>query len=355
MILLSFSYKTNGWELKEMSALQMTNLLVGKNASGKSRVIKALLNVTNYIQLKTTPFGVNSFITKLVFQEAVDSNSLLEYNFEIHNGTIVTERLITNGVKIIERNINKAYLYNEEINPPSSKLVVQVRRDKSLYPQIEEIMEWVEGVTVICCSDINPFTLIIGSSKFINPLDFDDLVGLMSKDDKNNVIENARALGYDITGISLIKASQDISIVAVKERHIREAILSFNLSSGMMRVLYLLCFLEFAKHKKHNSLLLIDDLGEGLDYSRAIHLGRLVFDTCEETGLQLIASSNDSFLMDVIDLSKWQILRRKYSKLSVVNQVCQPELFAQFRMTGLSNFDFFSSDFIDNFFEQSEK
>lgn len=355
MILLSFSYKTNGWELKEMSALQMTNLLVGKNASGKSRVIKALLNVTNFIQLKSTPFGVNSFKAKLVFNYSNNEDSQIEYEFELHNGVIVSERLISNGENVIKRDNKNSYLFGDEINPPSSKLVVQVRRDKSLYPQIEEIVEWAEGVTVICCSDINPFTLIIGSSKFINPLDFDELVGQMTKEDKNNVIGNAKNLGYDITNISLIKANPDLRIVTVKERYIKDAILSFNLSSGMMRVLYLLCFLEFAKHKKHNSLLLIDDLGEGLDYSRAIHLGRMVFDTCEETGLQLIASSNDSFLMDVVDLSKWQILRRKYSKLSVVNQVCQPELFAQFRMTGLSNFDFFSSDFIDNFFEQSEK
>ena len=96
-------------------------------------------------------------------------------------------------------------------------------------------------------------------------------------------------------------------------------------------------------------MLLIDDLGEGLDYSRATHLGEKVFNECEKGNLQLIASSNDSFLMDVVDISKWQIVRRKNSKLSVLNQTNHPELFEMFRMTGLSNFDLFSSDFIDNF------
>ena len=100
-------------------------------------------------------------------------------------------------------------------------------------------------------------------------------------------------------------------------------------------------------------MLLIDDLGEGLDYSRATHIGEKVFNACENGNLQLIASSNDSFLMDVVDISKWQIVRSKNSKLSVINQTNQPELFEMFRMTGLSNFDLFSSDFIDNFLARS--
>lgn len=100
-------------------------------------------------------------------------------------------------------------------------------------------------------------------------------------------------------------------------------------------------------------MLLIDDLGEGLDYSRVIHLGRKVFEVCEQENLQLIASSNESFLMDVVDISKWQIVRRKNSKLSVINQNNMPKLFDEFRMTGLSNFDLFSSDFIGNFIARS--
>ena len=74
---------------------------------------------------------------------------------------------------------------------------------------------------------------------------------------------------------------------------------------------------------------------------------------CEKEKVQLIASSNDSFLMDVVDISKWQIVRRKNSKLTVLNQTNTPELFKRFRMTGLSNFDLFSSDFIDNFLSHS--
>ncbi len=96
-------------------------------------------------------------------------------------------------------------------------------------------------------------------------------------------------------------------------------------------------------------MILVDDLGEGLDYKRATLLGKIIFDSCRTNKVQLIASSNDSFLMDVIDLSMWQILRRHKSRVSTINNTNTPELFDEFSMTGLSNFDLFSSDFIDNF------
>ena len=129
--------------------------------------------------------------------------------------------------------------------------------------------------------------------------------------------------------------------------------MDFQLSNGMMRVLYILCFLEYVKHGIKHSLLLIDDLGEGLDYNRATLLGKKVFDSCDGEHLQMIASSNDPFMMDVVDISKWQIMRKKNSKLFALNQTNSHELFDKFRMTGLSNFDLFSSDFIDNFLARS--
>lgn len=35
---------------------------------------------------------------------------------------------------------------DETINPPSDKLVAQIRRDKDQFPEIEMLMLWAEGV-----------------------------------------------------------------------------------------------------------------------------------------------------------------------------------------------------------------
>ena len=338
----------------EMPALKPTNLLVGKNAAGKTRTIRALQNITYFLQAKSMVFAEKNFRVKLTFSNQDDSGWKMDYSFEIANEIVKNEQLIVCGRTIIKRDSAKTMLKGEAINPPNEKLVIQVRRDKDAYPEIESLMEWAENVVTVSCSDINPFTILNGPIGIINPMSFSDLVNNLSGEEKNSVIEYAKRLGYDIMDINTVKANSDVKFVVVKERYVQNGLLDFQLSSGMMRVLYLLCFLEYMKHGKTSGMLLIDDLGEGLDYNRATLLGKRIFELCEQDKFQLIASSNDSFLMDVVDISKWQIIRRKNSKLSVLNQTNKPELFDMFRMTGLSNFDLFSSDFIDNYLSQNE-
>lgn len=86
-----------------------------------------------------------------------------------------------------------------------------------------------------------------------------------------------------------------------------------------------------------------------MDYKRATLLGKIVFEDCAKENIQLISSSNDSFLMDVVDISSWQILRRNKTKVKALNETNSRDMFDYFRLTGLSNFDLFASDFIDNF------
>lgn len=72
----------------------------------------------------------------------------------------------------------------------------------------------------------------------------------------------------------------------------------------------------------------------------------MLFDFCTTHHIQLIASSNDTFLMDVVDLKYWNIVQREGSEVTTLNVVNHPEIFNDFAFTGLSNFDFFSSDYI---------
>lgn len=354
MILSSFSYKTNGWELTEMNAIQATNLLVGKNASGKTRTIRALQNVTNLLQMKPIVFEGAEFKTRLTFEDAQNPGWKMIYAFEIAKGKVVSEQLTVNGKAQIKRTAEKTMFMEKPINPPTEKLVVQVRRDRAAYPEVEELMKWAEGVISVSCSNINPFTMILGSAtNIVNPLPFSTMVDALTKDGKKSVLATAKRLGYEVMDMNTVKSNGEMKFVAINERYIKNNIMDFQLSSGMMRVLYILCFLEYMKHEEKHSLLLIDDLGEGLDYNRATLLGKKVFEACENDRIQLMASSNDSFLMDVVDISKWQILRRKNSKLQALNQTNTPKLFDAFRMTGLSNFDLFASDFIDTFLTQS--
>lgn len=356
MILSSFSYKTSNWALQDMDALKMTNLIVGLNASGKTRTINALKNVTSFLQMKPMlVFLESDFRAKLEFSLADDGSNGMVYEFEVENDTIIYEYLSVADKILLRRDVDSTVLKDDVINPPKDKLVVQVRRDSEAYPEIEELMKWAESVVVVSCSNLNPFTVVANGAGLINPISFSDLVDNLTSEDIETVITAAKTLGYNISEIASNQIVPDVKFVSVKEENIENSIVDFKLSSGMLRVLYLLCFLTNMRHNNRYSLLLIDDLGEGLDYRRSTLLGKMVFDACERDGVQLIGTSNDSFLMDVVNTTRWQILRRQGSKVSVLNDSNAHELFLQFSMTGLSNFDLISSDFIDNYLVSAGK
>lgn len=352
MILSSFKYKEFGWALTELSPLNSVNLLVARNATGKTRTISALQNVTSFLQMKGVRMFTPWFEADLQFRDDKNPEWKMDYSFRIDKGIVEKELLSVNSVILIKRTADTAQYKNITINPPSDKLVVQIRRDKDLYPDIERLMLWAEGVTSVSCSDIIPFTLP-GTGKFINPLSFSNLVDALSPNEINKVLATAKRLGYNISSIKTIDAA-NLRLVQIKEESIPHEMVDIQLSSGMLRALYLLCFLSVIQHNKKPSLLLIDDMSEGLDYRRSIDLGKIIFDECAQNGLQLIASSNDAFLMDIVDIANWQILRRNGSKVSAINQALNPDLFREFRMTGLSNFDLFSSDFIDSYLRQAK-
>lgn len=354
MILSSFSYKESNWNLKDLSPLNNENLLVGRNSTGKTRTIRAIQNVSSYLQMKDSYMGARNFYVEMAFIEVSDSNWQMKYSFKVNNRIVEKENLEVCGKNLIKRTKKSSTYEGISINPPADKLVVQVRRDKDLYPLIEKLMVWAEGIICVSCSDINPFTAII-PAKIFAPIPFCDIVEELTVADKKNVLKRAKEIGYNLTSIQTIKASADLRLVQVKETGISEQLVDLQLSNGMLRTIYLLSFLEYIQHDQRISMLLVDDLGEGLDYGRSIHLGKMVFDDCKKYGIQLIASSNDAFLMDVVDINNWQILRRDVSKVIAINHDNYPELFRKFRMTGLSNFDLFSSDFIDKFlFKQSQ-
>ena len=347
MTLTSFTYKESGWELSSLEPLRSVNLLVGRNATGKSRTVRALQIVKSFMLMKDYMFGVSSFSTEMLFEE--DADWKMQYSFQIKEGVVEREYMSVCGKELIKRTKSTAKYNGKKINPPATKLVAQVRRDNDLFPEIEKLMLWAEGILCVSCSDINPYT-VIATGKVINPFSFCDLVEKLSVEERKRVIANAVNLGYKIGEMKTIEAGSDMKFVQVKETNVSKKLIDLQLSSGMLRTLYLLCFMEYVKTNKKPSLLLIDDLGEGLDYGRSTGFGRMIFEECENVGIQLIASSNDAFLMDVVDIACWQVLRREKSKVTTINQNKCPELFRKFRMTGLSNFDLFSSDFIDKFF-----
>lgn len=347
MRLIHFSYKETSWELEQAIPLQEVNLLVGRNAVGKSKVIEAISKTALHIlQLASINRFSPTVSSMLVFE---DKEEKITYRFTCSEGLTTEESLkINESTILLERDKNKTLLHGENINPPEDKLTLHVRRDTQLYPYFEKIVMWAENVYGQRFNEMDA-DRAIKTNPYLSSQHRDNLFSMLKslpKEAKKHIIEQARALGYKITSITPIDMGDLLKLVIFKEEGVKRALPITSLSKGMCRAISLLIHMEYLSIQEKPSLWLIDDLGEGLDYDRTTKLGKLLFDFCLEHNIQLIASSNDTFLMDVVDLKYWNILQREGGKVSAINMQNSPDIFESFQFTGLSNFDFFSSDYI---------
>jgi len=115
----------------------------------------------------------------------------------------------------------------------------------------------------------------------------------------------------------------------------------------MFRALSLFVFIHYLIDTDNAQTIIEDDLCEGLDYERSTKLGRLIFDKFRDKGIQFIVSSNDCFLMDVIPVRYWNLLIRENIHIRVCNYKNSKKKFDDFKYSGLSNFDLFSSDYLN--------
>jgi AAA15 family ATPase/GTPase len=127
------------------------------------------------------------------------------------------------------------------------------------------------------------------------------------------------------------------------------------MSQGMFRALSLLIQLNYSLLKKMPSCILIDDIGEGLDYERSKALIDLIIEKVKGSSVQVIMTTNDQFVMDKVPLEYWSVIQRLENKSIFYNDRNAKQTFDDFVFTGLNNFDFYASEFFIHGFEDYVK
>jgi predicted ATPase len=355
MKLLKLSYTDAEWELRDLE-LNPVNLIVAKNATGKSRTLQALDTMIKIITQKTN-FLDRGGRWSTEFQN--DKGEIIKYIFykKFHEKTLESvvseERLFVNGKEVLTRTTDNAGILNmvedkfDDVYPPPYKLVLQTNRDLKKYPFLEDITNWAENsyglrfANIISTSNLNqtPFELL-------NPVyDIPELFKFLGEHSRQSVIVQLENIGYTISEITS-EFKGDFATLFLKEKGIKNPLPHWQLAQGIYRTLAIIIFFEFLICVKKPEMVIIDDMCEGLDYERATKLGKLIFEKSKDSDIQLIATSNDSFLMDVVDIKYWNVLIRKGKTVTAINYKNNQKAFDDFRFTGLSNFDFFSSDFL---------
>jgi hypothetical protein len=244
-------------------------------------------------------------------------------------------------------------------------LTVSAKRDKLQHPFLEQFFEWGNNLTFF------PFGSTMGQRSLrpleiregiynINIRDYRDYIGKFIKGkekygDKytNSIIKDMKKIDYDIRNVDLVPVelilplpidSKKLFALQITEEDIGIIVEQLSLSQGMFRAFSLIIQLNYLIFEAvKGGTILIDDIGEGLDYDRSNKLIKLIIEKLKGTENQLIMTTNDRFVMNNTPIEYWNILNRKGHIVEVINSENSKSIFNDFYKSGLSNFDFFSS------------
>lgn len=356
------------WSLDGLT-LGMRNLIVGKNASGKSRILNIIAALARHLAGLQQP----SISGKFIF-EFIDDVENLNYLLHFADEKVIEEKFSVNGKTLLDRGVNgEGNIYAEEIDggksirfqTPPTELASVARRDNIQHKFLDPLYTWGSSLRhYYFGSPLGKDRLAVFDTKGkkIDERDPNSVVALyklafekFGENFKAVVINDMAMLDYKVEDIGL---AAPISIrfsnvpgepfgLYVKEKDLQGITDQHSMSQGMFRALSILIQVNYSQMTKQATCILIDDIGEGLDFDRSCKLIKLLRDRAEKSSIQLILSTNDRFVMNNVPLEEWSVIQRLGGHVKVLNHENSRDIFDEFKFTGLSNFSFLELDFIN--------
>jgi hypothetical protein len=305
------------------------------------------------------------------YAEFEDADDVYKYYLEISIQNVVSEKLeINNDEKLIRFHDGMGEIYADELKRkikfqlPSNQLVVVSKRDAIQHPYLKKLSDWAGGMRMYSFSlslgkDIG-FPIIDMNQLVVDSRDPNQVAVLYAKgaqefgDKFNNlIISRMKELDYDLKEIGIAPnpatpatARGYANMIYLSEEHL--ALFQPYISQGMFRALSLIISITYNILKNLPTTVLIDDIGEGLDFDRSAKLIKLLMDIANINDLQLIMSTNDRFVMNTVPLEYWQVIQRAGGECKVFNYQNSKEKFDEFEYMGLNNFDFLATDYLNS-------
>jgi hypothetical protein len=288
------------------------------------------------------------------------------------DGKILREEVIINGEEKLTRSTNGGEIFAEEENktvrfrPPADELTVVARRDSLQHSFLEPLHEWAAGVRHYNFGSSlghGHFGYLTNEEREVDDLDDKQVVGIFhkawseyGKEFVDAVRRDMAAINYPLDDIEL-RTPCDIQMVQngipmpLKGLSVREAgskgfFDQHALSQGMFRALSILIQVNYSQLAKRAHCILIDDIGEGLDFERSTRLIEILRRKARHASFQLVMTTNDQFVMNHVPLEEWSVLQRADNFVRIRNYQNSKEAFDSFKFVGMSNFTFFEMDYL---------
>jgi energy-coupling factor transporter ATP-binding protein EcfA2 len=375
MQLKNFEYRQYKGDKREWivepTSFGQINLLVGKNASGKTRILNVMAGLARLLAGKQQAlFDTGDFKVTLV---TLNGKSFV-YDISMQNNLVNREYLSCGDIQYLIREGSgpgkiktdpKGEMVDFQIKP--DKLAIFSKRDSLQYPFLEEIAVWAESTeNYEFASLFGPYAIgspgvffptdqIIDSEKVLRrdfahremlPLLVHAAIDKFGDVFKKSIFDDMQKVGYDLENMGVgvlsdIKTSPAPIGIWVKESDLKCNTEQNQISSGMLRALSAVIRMNLHKFTDAPSTIFIDDVGEGLDFERSVGLIKTLIEKAEKGGFQLFMTTNDRFVMNEVPLKYWSVIIRKGSLVKVKNYENSHDEFYKFERLGLNNFDYF--------------
>lgn len=358
------------WVLDGLLLGQRT-LVVGPNAAGKSRTLSVIANLARALNGQQGPAKAGSF--ECVFD---DAGTEYVYKLSYKDEKVESESLSVGGKLVLDRSTGGyGNIWYEQMGSevtmvpfqaPENMIAAVVRRDTTQHNFLEPLHRWASSLRYYqfgtqLGKDL--YALFVPSQTApVDERDQNLVVGIfnagmkrLGDEFKNSIVSDMGKIGYDISevgiappkNIQLNGAPGEVSGLYVQEKSLPGRTEQHSMSQGMFRVLSLLIHVNFAQMRKTTACVIVDDIGEGLDFSRSCKMIHLLREKADNSELQVILSTNDKFVMNEVPLTEWAIVQRNGNHVQIRNYENSKEIFDDFRFTGLSNFSFLEMDVIN--------
>ncbi len=362
------------WKVEKFP-LDKKNLFVGKNASGKTRILNCIHALASI--LKSPPREMYESGHWQV--EFITERRRLHYSLVIEDRQVARERVYLDDEMRLERGSDgSGRIWNDQTRShlrfrlSPEQIAAYYKQDAEQHSFLEMLKAWARNERFYQFSSELGKRTIYAVKTPADPNSDDPSISteadrtteLYTKgyskfgDEFDRVIlRDLKEVGYDcesveaVVGPDILKnlpvALQDRLpvLLQLKERDLPAPTRQFEMSLGMYRAMALIIHFNFCRMSKLESTVIIDDIGEGLDFDRSTALINTIMKRTTNSRIQIILSTNDRFVMNEVDLDFWKIVDRAGNVVRILDKSVIGEKFERFERIGLSNFDFFSRGF----------